>query len=230
MAWQTNNFPSDLAAAVRLPGAAFSPARYIGHGAGDAQLAVSPGGRAVIATTRGAGLDISIKPPGADTMPTTHRIDHGEGFAVAVAAAGPGEVAIAWLAAARRNADARVRVFAAEAGNAGPRRVGTVGRDATGEQVGLAVDGAGAAVVAWEENLKAKNGSPEARSHLAIASRAAGGRFRAPVYAGPVSLDDTPEAVQMGPGGRAWVLYEAFASGDFGGGGYRRVYMTERTS
>ena len=40
---------------------------------------------------------------------------------------------------------------------------------------------------------------------------------------------DSPEAVQLGPAGRAWVLYEAFEPGDFGDrAGYRRVYVTER--
>ena len=43
------------------------------------------------------------------------------------------------------------------------------------------------------------------------------------------SLDMTPLSTQIAPGGRAYVLYEAFQSGDLGGTGYRRVYVAERT-
>ena len=92
----------------------------------------------------------------------------------------------------------------------------------------VAIDGAGATVVAWEEALKAKRGDPTARSHLGVSYRPAGGRLRSPVFFGPVSLEATPEVVQLGPGGRAWVLYEAFAAGDLGGASYRRVYVAER--
>ena len=49
VAWQTNGFPSDLAAAVRLPGAGFSKARFVSRDAGYAQLAVGPGGQAILA-------------------------------------------------------------------------------------------------------------------------------------------------------------------------------------
>jgi hypothetical protein len=88
VAWQTNGFPSNVAAAVRLPGAGFSRARFVSRGADEAQLAVGPGGQAILATIRGAGLDLSVKPPGADSMPAARRVDHARGFAVGVAAGG----------------------------------------------------------------------------------------------------------------------------------------------
>jgi hypothetical protein len=223
VAWQTNGFPSDLAAAVRLPGAGFSRARFVLHQATDARLAVGPGGQAILATSRGAGLYTSVKRPGADTMPAARRIDHGQGFAMGVAAAGPRAVGVAWAVAPRLGKPPRVRVYE------GGRRIGTVGTHATGEQVGLAIDGRGAAVVSWEEALKSRRGDPEARSHLGVAYRPAGGDLRAPSYFGPVSLNATPESTQIDSHGRAWVLYEAFESGDFGHRGYRRVYVTERT-
>ena len=227
VAWQTNGFPSDVAAAVRLPGGGFSAARFVARSADDARLAVGPGGQAILAAGRGAGLVVSVKPPGADAMPAATRVDHGRGFALDVAAAGPRGVAAAWVAGARVANHARVRVFA---GDARLRRIGTVGHEATGDRVRVAVDGAGATVVAWEEALKVKRGEPTARSHLGIAYRPAGARrLRAPVYAGPVSLAATPESVQVGSGGRAWVFYEAFQSGDVRDRpGYRRVYVTQR--
>ncbi|MDA0163047.1 hypothetical protein OM076_22430 [Solirubrobacter ginsenosidimutans] len=224
VAWQTNSFPSDLAAAVRLPGAGFSKAGFVSRNAGDVRLAVGPGGQAILASTRGAGLDVAVKPPGADTVPAAKRIDRGQGFAVDVAAAGPSAVAAVWLAAPKARDRARVRVFE---GDSRLRRIGTVGRDGYGETVKVAIDGAGATVVAWEEALKAKRGDPSARSQLGVAYRPAGGRLRAPVHFGPVSLEVTPESVQLGPGGRAWVLYEAFETSDRDAG-YRRVYGTER--
>jgi hypothetical protein len=224
VAWQTNGFPSDLAAAVRLPGAGFSKAGFVSRSAGEVQLAVGPGGQAIVASARGAGLDVSVKPPGADAVPAAKRIDRGQGFAVDVAAAGPSAVAAVWLAAPKARDRARVRVFE---GDGRLRRIGTVGREGYGETVKVAIDGAGAAVVAWEEALKAKRGDPTARSQLGVAYRPAGGRLRAPVHFGPVSLEATPEAVQLGAGGRAWVLYEAFETSDRGAG-YRRVYVTER--
>jgi hypothetical protein len=208
VAWQVNGFPSDLAAAVRLPGAGFSKARFVVRRAGWARLAVGPGGQAILAADRGAGLDVSVKPPGADAMPAAKRIDHGQGYAVAVAAAGPRRVAAAWEAAPRLRAHARVRVYD------GARRIGTVGRDASGEELGLAVDGAGTAVIAWEEAVRRG-------TKLGVAYRPAGARFRSPQYFGPVAVDETPESVQLGAGGRAWVLYEEFGPG-------RRVYVTER--
>jgi hypothetical protein len=225
VAWQINGFPSDLAAAVRLPGAGFSKAGFVSRNAGEVRLAVGPGGQAIVANTRGAGLDVSVKPPGADAMPVAKRIDRGQGFAVDVAAAGPRAVAAAWLAAPTQRDPAKVRVYE---GDGSVRRIGTVGRDGYGETVKVAIDGAGAAVVAWEEALKAKRGDPTARSHLGVSYRPAGGRLSTPVHFGPVSLEATPESVQLAPGGRAWVLYEAFESGDLGGDAYRRVYVTER--
>ncbi len=225
VAWQVNGFPSDVAAAVRLPGAGFSPARFVSRGADEARLAVGPGGQAILATARGAGIDVSVKAPGVDALPKAQRIDHGQGFAIGVAAAGERQLAAAWLSAPKLRDKAQVRVYQ----GAGPlRRVGTVGRDAIGETVGIDVDAAGNALVAWDEGLKAKRGDPTGRSHLGIAYRRAGSHFGAVTHRGPVSLDDTPEAVRLGPGGRAWVLYEAFQSGDSGGAGYRRVYVTER--
>jgi hypothetical protein len=158
-------------------------------------------------------------------MPAAKRIDRGQGFAVDVAAAGPRAVAATWLAAPKQRDRARVRVFE---GDGRLQRIGTVGRDGYGENVKVAIDGAGATVVTWEEALKAKRGDPTARSQLGVAYRPAGGRLRSPVHFGPVSLEATPEAVQLGPGGRAWVIYEAFESGDARGDGYRRVYVTER--
>ena len=182
VAWQTNGFPSDLAAAVRLPGAGVSKARFVSRDAGYAQLAVGPGGQAILAA--------------------------------------------AWLAAPRQRGPEQVRVYA---GDGRLRRIGTVGRDALGENVEVAVDGAGATVVSWEEALRSKRGDPTTRSHLAVAYRRPGGRLGAVRYFGPVSLDDSPESVRLGPAGRAWVLYEAFEPGDFGDrAGYRRVYVTER--
>jgi hypothetical protein len=226
VAWQTNGFPSDLAAAVRLPGAAFSKARFVSRKAGDARLAVGPGGQAILATGRGAGLDVSLKPPGADTMPAAKRIDRGQGYAIDVTAAGPRDVAAAWLTAPKLRDPARVRVYE---GREHLRRVGTIGRTAIGDNVRLAIDGAGTAAVAWEEGLKSKRGDPTARAHLAVAYRQAGARLRAVRHFGPASLDDTPLSVQLGPAGRAWVLYEAFEPGDLGDrAGYRRVYVTER--
>ena len=226
VAWQTNGFPSDLAAAVRLPGAGFSKARFVSRDAGYAQLAVGPGGQAILAADRGAGLDVSVKPPGADAMPAARRVDRGQGYSVGVAAAGPGAVAAAWLAAPRRRGPAQVRVYG---GDGRLRRIGTVGHNALGENVEVAIDGAGATVVSWEEALRSKRGDPTARSHLAVAYRRPGGRLGAVRYFGPVSLDDSPESVRLGPAGRAWVLYEAFEPGDFGDrAGYRRVYVTER--
>ena len=76
---------------------------------------------------RGAGLDVSVKPPGADTLPKAKRIDRGRGYALGVAAAGPNRVAAAWIAAPRVSRNARVRYE-------GTRRIGTVGRDARGER------------------------------------------------------------------------------------------------
>jgi hypothetical protein len=226
VAWQTNGFPSDLAAAVRLPGAGFSTARFVSRDAGYAQLAVGPGGQAILAADRGAGLDVSVKPPGADAMPAARRVDRGQGYAVGVAAAGPGAVAAAWLAAPRQRGPAQVRVYG---GDGRLRRIGAVGRNALGENVEVAIDGAGATVVSWEEALRSKRGDPTARSHLAVAYRRPGGRLGAVRYFGPVSLDDSPESVRLGPAGRAWVLYEAFEPGDFGDrAGYRRVYVTDR--
>ena len=226
VAWQTNYFPSDLAAAVRSPGAGFSPARFVLRQAIDAKLAVGPGGQAIVATSDGRGLDVSIKPPGAAAMPDAQRVDRAnEGYSLAVAAAGPHRVAAAWLAGNSLRGPARLRVYA---GEAKLRRIGSVGKDAGGEDIGLAIDAAGTTTVAWEEGLRAKPGDPTARSHLGIAYRPAGTHFSAPVYAGPVSLAMTPESVAVGPGGRAWVFYEAFGVGDTGPG-YRRVYVTERT-
>jgi hypothetical protein len=225
--WQTNGFPSDLAAAVRLPGSAFSKARFVRRDAGEVQLAVGPGGQAILATTRGAALDVSIKPPGGDTIPAPERVDRGQGFAIGVAAAGARAVAAAWVVAPKSRKPAQVRVYE---GGERLTRVGTVGRDALGENVELAIDGAGVTAVAWEEGLKFKRGQTNARAHLGVAYRSAGARLRAVRYFGPVSLDDTPEAVRLGPGGRAWVTYEAFQTSDSGDGrGYRRVYVTERT-
>ena len=226
VAWQSNGFPSGVAAAVRLPGGGFSRAVFVTHEAGDAKLAVGPGGQAILAASRGAGLDVSVKPPGADTMPAAQRIDRGQGVALDVAAAGPRAVAAAWVASPRLPGRARVRVYA---GDAALRRVGSVGRDAGGETVRVAVDASGAMVVAWEEVLKAKRGDTTGRAHLGAAYRPPGARFGAPAYFGPVSLDDSPLAVELGPGGRAWVLYEAFQPNEAPGNAYRRVYLTERT-
>ena len=224
--WQTNRFPTDLAAAVRLPGAAFSKSRFVRREAGEVQLAVGPGGQAILATTHGSGLDVSIKPPGADTIPGAAARGPRAGDTIGVAAAGARAVAAAWVVAPKLGKPAQVRVY--EGGDR-LRRVGTVGRDALGENVELAIDGAGVTAVAWEEGLKFKRGESNARAHLGVAYRAAGGRLSAAVkYFGPVSLDDTPEAVQLGPGGRAWVHYQAFQTSETDRG-YRRVYVTERT-
>lgn len=227
VSWQVNGFPSAVAAAVRLPGAGFSKARFVSRGAIDAQLAVGPGGQAILATPHGAQLDVSVKPPGAAAMPVARRIDRGEGFATGVAASGERQVAMAWLAAPARRGRARVRVYAGAARARGPRRIGTLGRDARGEVVRVAVDARGATVVSWEEALPPKRGNPTARSQLGVAYRPGGRRFGRPTYLGPVALFDTPQSLQVGAGGRAYVLYEAFQP-DIGLGSYRRVYVAER--
>jgi hypothetical protein len=218
--WQDNYFPSKLAAAVRLPGAAFSPARYVSDEAIDAQLAVGPGGQAIIAVGQDRSIEVSIKPPGADAMPAARTLDRASsGYTATVAAAGDSRVALAWLAGTSRRGRVQVRVYE---GASGLRRVGTLGDRAGGEYLGFAIDAAGAAVLAWEEELEPKGGDPTARAHLGVAYRPAGRRFGAPRHFGPVSIDATPVSTAMGPGGRAYVFYEAFGAG-------RRVYMTERT-
>jgi hypothetical protein len=211
-----------------LPGAGFSKARFVSRNAGEAQLAVGPGRQAILATARGAGVDVSIKSPGADSMPAAQRLDHAQGFATGVAAGGERQVALAWMASSRLRGRAQVRVYAGATTGRSPRRIGTLGHDATGEDVGVEVDARGATVVSWEENLEAERGDPTARSHLGIAYRAAGARFSDVSYLGPVSLDDSPQSVRIGTEGRAYVLYEAFQSPDAGSAGYRRVYATER--
>jgi hypothetical protein len=230
VAWQANNFPSPVAAAVRLPAAAFSKAVFVSRAAVDAQLAVGPGGQAILVTGSEDRLDVSVKPPGAAAMPVARRLDAArQGFSASVAAGGERQVAVAWMVArTARGGDTRVRVYEGAAGGNGPRRIGTLGRDAGGDRLQLAVDPRGATVVAWQEQLKAKPHDPTARSHLGVAHRPAGGRFGATTYLGPVSLDDTPEAVLLAPGGRAYVAYEAFQPGDTSADSYRRVYVAER--
>jgi len=203
--WQTNGFPSDAAAAVRLPGASFSPARFVSRGASDAQLAVGPGGQAILAVARGRSLDVSVKAPGVSAMPTAKRVDRGEGYAVDVAAAGPNRVAMAWVAAVKHGKP-RVRVYD------GLRRIATLGHDATGEDIELGIDQVGADVVAWEDTFHRK-------TRVGVAYRPAGKRFGTPAYLGPSSLFASPESVQVAPGGHAWALWQARG----------RVYVTEHT-
>lgn len=175
VAWQTNGFPSDVAAAVRLPGAGFSPARFVARNAGDARLAVGPGGQAILAVQRGAGLDMAIKPPGADAMPATQRVDRGQGYAVNVAAAGPRTVATAWITTPSLRDHARVRLYE------GTRRVGTLGRFVDSETLGLAVDTSGAMVVAWDEIRRHGDA-------LAVAYRPSGSRPQPPTSLGAATL------------------------------------------
>ncbi len=226
MAWQTNYFPSDLAAAVRLPGAGFSPATFVLPRAIDAKLAVGPGragdrGDERRSRARRVGEAAGRRHDAAPRSGSTARRRATRSPSPRPARAGSPSPGWRATACAGRRACACTR--------AKGRRGGSVrsARAPSGEWLGLAIDGAGATTVAWEEGLKAKGKDPTARSHLGIAYRAAGGRFRSPVFVGPVSLEMTPEAVQVGPGGRAWVFYEAFGSGP-PGPGYRRVYVTER--
>jgi hypothetical protein len=223
--WQVNRFPSKVAAAVRLPGAGFSPARYVSPAAGDAQLAVGPGGQAILTAAHGRRLDVSAKAPNAARMPIARTVDRAPGEAYvgeAAAAAGPRTVAAAWTAAdAKRRLHVRVLVGTA---TGTVRRVGVVGTRAEGDAVALGVSATGAAVVAWQEALRARKGDPAARSRLGVAVRLAGGRFGAPTWMGPVSLDDAPELALL-RGGRGYVAYEAFQSGDAGELSYRRVYV-----
>jgi hypothetical protein len=229
VAWQVNGFPSAVAAAVRQPGAGFGKARYVSRGATDARLAVGAGGQAILVAPTSRDLDLSVKAPGASAMPVARRVDRaGVGFAAGVAAAGARQVAVAWMAAATPRGRPRMRVYAGVASAKAPHRVGTLGGNVAGDDVGLAINASGVTVASWQEELKAKRGNPEARSHLGVAYRAAGGRFGPTTFLGPVSLDDSPEAVQVGAGGRAYVLYEAFESGDVAADSYRRVYVTVR--
>ena len=229
VAWQVNEFPSQVDAATRLAGAGFAKARVISRGATEAQLAVGPGGQAILVAPQDREVDVSVKAPGVAALPVARRLDRArDGFATAVAAGGRREVALAWMASSGPRGRARVRVYTGTAGAKAPRRVGTLGANAGGEDLGLAVDGRGATVASWEEDLQHRPGHPEARSHLGVAYRPSGGRFGPATFLGPVSLDATPEAVQIGAGGRAYVAYEAFESGDTGGASYRRVYVAER--
>jgi hypothetical protein len=227
--WQVNQFPSRLAAAVRQPGAGFGRARFIAPAASDTHLAVGPGGQAIVTVVHGRRLDVSVKAAGAARMPVARTVDRAAGDAYggdAAAAAGSSTVAAAWTAAgaSRKAGRAQVRVLVGSARSGRVRRVGTVGRDAGGDAVALAVSGSGAAMVGWQEELHAKRGDPTARAHLGVAVRVAGGRFGAPTWMGPVSLDDTPLLALLS-GSRGYVAYEAFQSGDAGGEGYRRVYV-----
>jgi hypothetical protein len=227
--WQANGFPSAVAAAVRQPGAGFAKARYVSRGAIDAQLAVGAGGQAIVVAPQDRELDVAVKAPGASSMPSARRIDRAdEGFAAAATAGGQRQVAMAWIASAAEGGHARLRVYAGATTDSGPRRVATLGGAVAGDRIGLAVGPSGTTVASWQEELRAKHGSPEARSHLGVAYRAAGGRFGPTTFFGPVSLDDTPEAVQVAADGRAYVLYEAFESGDTGADAYRRIYATVR--
>src|SRR3954454_19652217 len=224
--WQGNNFPSAVAGAGRRRGQRFPPPRFVSRSATDARLAVGPGGQAVIAASAGRRLEVAVKAPGAATLPAMRTLDRAiSGFALDVTAAGPRQVGIACLAAPDRRGRVRVRVYA---GAGGPRRIGTVATSAGGEDVRMAVSPAGSAVVAWQEELRAKRGDPTARAHLGVAYRPAGGRFGRPTWMGPVSLDDAPQPALIGPGGRAAVAYEAFQSGDRAEDSYRRVYVAER--
>jgi hypothetical protein len=232
VAWQVDAFPSAVAAAVRLPGAGFGQARFVSRGASDARLAVGPGGQAILAAGTGRTLQVSVKPAGAAAMPKARTLDRARQVyvGIAVAAAGARQVGIAWqVSGGGVRRPARARIYAGPASAArGPRRIGTLGRSVSGEFLGLALDPAGATLVAWEERLRAKGKDPTARSHLGLAFRPAGGRFGPTTFRGPVSLDDTPQATLLGPGGHGYVLYEAFQPGDSGGDSYRRVYVTER--
>ena len=102
-----------------------------------------------------------------------------------------------------------------------------------GENVGLAIDGAGATVVAWEEGLKSKRGDPTARTHLGVAYHPAGGRLEAPTWGTSVRCPLRHARVGAARAGRAGLgaSIEAYQSGDTRpGDAYRRVYVTEPTA
>jgi hypothetical protein len=158
-------------------------------------------------------------------MPKAEKVDSvRQSFAGAdVAAAGSRTVAAAWNGASARKGHARVRVLvgaARDGGAATLRRVGVVGRDYAGEYMKLAVTGAGAALVAWED-------VGSGTSRLGVAIRPAGGPFGAPTWMGAATVgeQDTPELALL-RGNRGYVAYEAFKSGDDGGDSYRRVYVS----
>jgi hypothetical protein len=221
VAWQANFFPSSLAAAVRPAHAGFAPARIVSRAAIDAHLAVGPGGQAILTAGGSQTLSVSVKAPGATRMPAARVVDRSRrpvGVAEDVAAAGRTGVAVAWTAGGR------VRILAGAADPKRPLRViGSIGRRPGGEFLKLGLTSSGAALVAWEEDLKPKKGDPTARAHLAVAVRRAGGRFGAPAFLGPVSLDMTPQLALL-QGDRAYVAYEAYQASNTES--YRRVYAS----
>jgi hypothetical protein len=220
VSWQANYFPSPLAAAVRPAHAGFAPARFVSRSAVDGQLAVGPGGQAILTAPHPRSLGVSLKAPGATAMSLERVADRSRrdgGIAEGVAAAGTRGVGVAWMAGAR----VHVLTGAADPGR-GLHLIGALGRRPGGEYMKLALAPSGAALVAWEEALKAKRGNPTARSHLAVAVRPAGRRFAATAFLGPVSLDATPELALL-QGDRAYVAYEAFQPDTHG---YRRVYAS----
>jgi len=226
--WQPNGFPSAVAAAVRLPGAGFSRATYVTRQGSLVQLAVGPGGQAILAASTDRRMRVSVKRPGAATMPPVRTVDRaGSGSESSVAAAGDRQVAATWNASRTQRSDERVRVYAGVA-TTGVHRIGTVGKDAQEARVGVGADGDVA--VGWSVDLPALRGNPTARSRFAVSYRPAGKRFETPVVMGPVALDATPLSLQVAPGGRAYALYEAYESGDDRTRpAFRRVYVSERT-
>jgi hypothetical protein len=221
VSWQPNFFPSPLVAAVRPAHAGFAPARIVSKGAIDGRLAVGPGGQAILTAPHGRTLGVSLKAPGATKMSlerVADRTKRDTASAEDVAAAGSRSVAVAWTAGGR------VRVLAGAAEPTGRLRlIGSVGRKPGGDVLKLALAPSGAALVAWQEELKPLHGDPTARSHLAVAVRAAGGRFAAPAFLGPVALEATPELALL-QGDRAYVAYEAFQSSNTMS--FRRVYAS----
>jgi len=218
--WQVNQFPSALAAAVRLPGAGFSRPRLLSREVSLTSLAVGPGGQAIEATSDGRRLRVSVKRPGQAQMPVLRTIDRaGNGGDTAVAAAGAHRLGLTWTAGPA----ARVYLGTAERGL---RRTATLGHGLS--SVRLGIDDTGRALVAWENTEPRRRGDPTYRSRLALAYKPAGGGFGPPVRLGPVALDSTPLALALAPGGRAIAAYESFepAEADPRGRGYRRVYVT----
>ncbi len=226
--WQPNGFPSAVAAAVRLPGAGFSKATYVTRQGSLVQLAVGPGGQAILAASTDRRMRVSVKRPGAATMPPVRTVDKaGAGSESSVAAGGDRQVAATWNASRTQRSDQRVRVYAGVTAT-GVHRIGTVGKNA--QDALVAVGSNGDVAVGWSIDLPALRGDPTARSRFAVSYRRAGKRFETPVLRGPVALSSTPESLQVVPGGRAYALYEAYESGDDRTRpAFRRVYLSERT-
>lgn len=223
--WQPNGFPSPVAAAVRLPGAGFSKPTFVTRVGSLVELAVGPGGQAILAAPGGRRMRVSVKPAGASTVPPVRTVDRaGGGYGVSVAAAGSDRVAATWDAARTARAPVQVRVYTGTS-RTGVHRAGTLGHDAEESRVGLGARGELA--VGWGAGLPTLRGDPTARSRFAVTYRRAGGRFEAPQLLGPVVLSATPEALEVAPSGHAYALWEAFESGDSRARpGFRRVYVT----